>query len=251
MEQLKAMVAGKKVAFIGAGVSHKPCITMLAALGADITLCDQKKSLDDFGDYADTLRRLLKILIIVLSVICAAISAYVYIFVIYDKTTPFSIAKIVPLIPFIAQLLLLLITLLTAGTSKRRPIGAALKENIQIKQEVKEKEKDEKISKEISDHLLEPEVALNTTKRTVELSSFQLISMRKSPKVAVVTNVTPNHLDHHKDMQEYIDAKRNILLWQEPPCRAVLGYENDITSTKFSISPVRKPCPRRNLRRIS
>ena len=53
--------------------------------------------------------------------------------------------------------------------------------------------------------------------------------MRKSPKVAVVTNVTPNHLDHHKDMQEYIDAKRNILLWQEPPCRAVLGYENDIT----------------------
>ena len=63
----------------------------------------------------------------------------------------------------------------------------------------------------------------------VELSSFQLISMRKSPKVAVVTNVTPNHLDHHKDMQEYIDAKRNILLWQEPPCRAVLGYENDIT----------------------
>ena len=58
MEQLKAMVAGKKVAFIGAGVSHKPCFTMLAALGADITLCDQKKSLDDFGDYADTLRKL-------------------------------------------------------------------------------------------------------------------------------------------------------------------------------------------------
>ena len=63
----------------------------------------------------------------------------------------------------------------------------------------------------------------------VELSSFQLISMRKSPKVAVVTNVTPNHLDHHKDMQEYIDAKRNILIHQVPPCRAVLGYENDIT----------------------
>ena len=58
MEQLKAMVAGKKVAFIGAGVSHKPCITMLATLGANITLCDQKKSLDDFGDYADTLRKL-------------------------------------------------------------------------------------------------------------------------------------------------------------------------------------------------
>ena len=49
----------------------------------------------------------------------------------------------------------------------------------------------------------------------VELSSFQLISMRKSPDVAVVTNLAPNHLDIHKDMQEYIDAKRNILLYNE------------------------------------
>jgi UDP-N-acetylmuramoylalanine--D-glutamate ligase len=64
----------------------------------------------------------------------------------------------------------------------------------------------------------------------VELSSFQLISMRKSPKVAVVTNVTPNHLDHHKDMQEYIDAKRNILLYQDASCRAVLGYENAVSN---------------------
>ena len=53
--------------------------------------------------------------------------------------------------------------------------------------------------------------------------------MHKSPKIAVVTNVTPNHLDHHKDMQEYIDAKRNILLHQVPPCRAVLGYENEVS----------------------
>ena len=58
IQQLQELIQGKKVAFIGAGVSHKPCITMLAALGADITLCDQKKSLDDFGDYADTLRKL-------------------------------------------------------------------------------------------------------------------------------------------------------------------------------------------------
>ncbi len=48
----------------------------------------------------------------------------------------------------------------------------------------------------------------------LELSSFQLMSMRKSPDVAVVTNITPNHLDVHKDYQEYIDAKKNILLYQ-------------------------------------
>ena len=63
----------------------------------------------------------------------------------------------------------------------------------------------------------------------VELSSFQLISMKSSPDIAVVTNVTPNHLDHHKDMREYVDAKRNILLYQKPTGKAVLGYENDIT----------------------
>ena len=48
----------------------------------------------------------------------------------------------------------------------------------------------------------------------VELSSFQLISMRKGPDVAVVTNVAPNHLDVHKSMDEYIGAKKNILLHQ-------------------------------------
>ena len=63
----------------------------------------------------------------------------------------------------------------------------------------------------------------------VELSSFQLISMRKSPDVAVVTNLAPNHLDIHKDMQEYIDAKKNIILHQNAFGRAVLNLDNEIT----------------------
>lgn len=64
----------------------------------------------------------------------------------------------------------------------------------------------------------------------VELSSFQLISMRRSPDVAVVTNVSPNHLDMHKDMQEYIDAKKNIILHQNAFGRAVLNADNGITA---------------------
>ena len=58
IEQLQELIRGKKVAFIGAGVSHKRCIEQFVELGALVTLCDQKKSLDDFGEYADTLRRL-------------------------------------------------------------------------------------------------------------------------------------------------------------------------------------------------
>lgn len=64
-----------------------------------------------------------------------------------------------------------------------------------------------------------------------ELSSFQLISMRKSPDVAVVTNVAPNHLDVHKDMDEYVQAKKNILLHQNAFSRTVLNRDNDITES--------------------
>lgn len=63
----------------------------------------------------------------------------------------------------------------------------------------------------------------------VELSSFQLISMRKSPDVAVITNIAPNHLDVHKDMDEYIKAKENILLHQNAFSRTVLNRDNEIT----------------------
>ena len=65
----------------------------------------------------------------------------------------------------------------------------------------------------------------------VELSSFQLISMRKSPDIAVVTNLAPNHLDIHKDMQEYIDAKKNIVLHQNAFSKAVLNLDNEIADS--------------------
>lgn len=64
----------------------------------------------------------------------------------------------------------------------------------------------------------------------VELSSFQLISMRRSPDIAVITNISPNHLDMHKDMAEYINAKRNILLHQNASGHAVLNMDNAVTA---------------------
>ncbi len=65
----------------------------------------------------------------------------------------------------------------------------------------------------------------------VELSSFQLISMRTSPDIAVVTNLAPNHLDIHKDMQEYIDSKKNIILHQNAFGRAILNLDNEIAKS--------------------
>lgn len=65
----------------------------------------------------------------------------------------------------------------------------------------------------------------------VELSSFQIISMRKGPDVAVVTNLAPNHLDIHKDMQEYIDSKKNLVIHQSAFSKTVLNKDNEITES--------------------
>ncbi len=59
----------------------------------------------------------------------------------------------------------------------------------------------------------------------VELSSFQLLSMREKADIAVVTNVSPNHLDVHKDMEEYVQAKRNLVLGQTAFSRTVLSLD--------------------------
>ncbi len=63
----------------------------------------------------------------------------------------------------------------------------------------------------------------------LELSSFQLMGMEVSPQIAVITNITPNHLNIHKDYQEYIDAKKNIFKYQDENGILVLNYDNEIT----------------------
>ena len=61
----------------------------------------------------------------------------------------------------------------------------------------------------------------------LELSSFQLMSMRQSPAVAVITNLSPNHLDWHRGMEEYIQAKCNLFRHQDANGIVVLNRDND------------------------
>lgn len=230
IEQLQNLIKGKKVAFIGAGVSHKRCIEQFVELGAQVTLCDQKKSLEDFGAYAHTLRRL-----------------HVRLSLGEHYTDGFAGQDIIMRTPGYEYYKPELQAALQAGTKVTSEVELFFElcpcEIVAVTGSDGKTTTTTLISKmfeaagrkvflggNIGAALL-PQLADVTPEAVavVELSSFQLISMRVSPKVAVVTNVTPNHLDHHKDMQEYIDAKRNILLWQVPPCRAVLGFENEIS----------------------
>ena len=64
----------------------------------------------------------------------------------------------------------------------------------------------------------------------VELSSFQLMDMKRSPSRAIVTNLAPNHLDVHKDMEEYVEAKKNIFKFQDEKGLLILNADNDITA---------------------
>jgi len=207
IQQLQELIQGKKVAFIGAGVSHKRCIEQFVELGAQVTLCDQKKSLDDFGDYADTLRRLK----VNLSLgehytdgfagqdIIMRTPGYEY----YKPALQAALkagAMVTSEVELFFEFCPCEIVAVTGSDGKTTTTTLIAKMFEAAGRKVF-------LGGNIGAALLPqlPDVTPADI-AVVELSSFQLISMRKSPKVAVVTNVTPNHLDHHKDMQEYIDG---------------------------------------------
>ncbi len=64
----------------------------------------------------------------------------------------------------------------------------------------------------------------------LELSSFQLMTMNVSPDISVITNLSPNHLDMHKGMEEYIEAKKNIFKFQMQDGITILNKDNKITA---------------------
>ena len=64
----------------------------------------------------------------------------------------------------------------------------------------------------------------------MECSSFQLMKMKHSPDVSVLTNLSPNHLDWHKDMDEYFEAKKNIYKFN-PNAKIIVNKDNEYTDT--------------------
>ena len=78
--------------------------------------------------------------------------------------------------------------------------------------------------------LIEADGIKPTDAVVLELSSFQLHSMVCSPDVAVITNISPNHLDVHPSYEDYIAAKKQIYKNQRPGARVVLNLDNDVTA---------------------
>lgn len=76
-------------------------------------------------------------------------------------------------------------------------------------------------------------------KVVLELSSFQLMYFPYSAHIAVVTNLAPNHLDMHRDMQEYIEAKENVYLHQTAEDTLIVNMDNTITDGFSAKAPGR------------
>ena len=71
----------------------------------------------------------------------------------------------------------------------------------------------------------------------VELSSFQLHTMKHSPDISIITNLSPNHLDYHKGMEEYVEAKKNIYLHAKSGSTLVLNGINEVTASLGNDAP--------------
>lgn len=225
---LKKRVCGKRVAVLGIGITNTPVIDMLLDLGAEVIAHD-KKSREEFGTLADELEA--KNVKLVLG------ENYL------DKINAdviFRAPGIRPDMPAITEAVkngailtgempeffdacpckIIAVTGSDGKTTTTTLIAKLLEAS----------GKRVFLGGNIGRPLLPIVDSINKDDfAVVELSSFQLMTMRRSPDVAVITNVTPNHLNWHTDMNEYIDSKLNVLRYQGKNSLAVLNYENEVT----------------------
>lgn len=226
-DEFKSFVFKKKVAIVGAGVSNTPLIQMMLDLGADLVVCDKKESL---GEYEEELRK-------------KNVELYLgqnYLEGIKDADIIFRTPSLMPTNPYIKEAL-------DRGAYVTSEMGEFLKyckgkvigitgsdgkttTTTLVYEMLKKQGYNVFLGGNIGNPLFHRIEEIEKDDFVVlELSSFQLIDAKYSPKVSIITNITPNHLDIHKDMQEYIDSKKNIFLHQEDDGVVVLNKDNEIT----------------------
>ena len=223
-------IKDKKVAFCGLGISNFPVMEMFVNKGIDVTACDRRdfESLGDNGKKAEEMgvklslgEDYLKNLDVDIIFRTPGMKYYM------DELTEMRNRGIVITseMELFFELCECKIIAITGSDGKTTTTSI-------VAEMLKSAGKTVYLGGNIGKPLLpEIEKINNDDYVVVELSSFQLISMRKSPDIAIVTNVAPNHLDIHKDMQEYIDSKRNILLHQGAFSKTVLNLDNDISDS--------------------
>lgn len=223
-------VKGKKIALCGIGRSNLPLIKLLKKYGAEVTACDRREydKLDEFAPLAEHLGASLSLGEDYLKSLNADIvfrtpgMRYYLPELVAMKEKGVVITSEMEVFFDICPCKIIAIT----GSDGKTTTTSI------IAQMLKKAGKTVHLGGNIGKPLLpDIESISKDDYAVVELSSFQLISMRQSPDISVVTNIAPNHLDVHKDMQEYIDSKKNIIAHQNAFSKTVLNCDNEITNS--------------------
>ncbi len=230
LTEFKNEIKGKRVSVIGIGVSNIPLIKMLVSLGAQVTAHD-KREMGALGETYDEL----------LSIGVSFGLGEDYLKLIPSDTdyifkTPgirFDIPELLDKVEMGAKLSsemnlffdlcpvpIIAVTGSDGKTTTTTLISELLKKEGYICH----------VGGNIGTPLVDKTEEIKKDDKVVlELSSFQLHKINKCPHIAVVTNVTPNHLDWHIDLNEYEEAKKNIFLNQKDNDITILNYDNAVT----------------------
>ena len=230
VERFLASLNGKHITFCGIGRSNAPSAELFASHGAKITVCD-RRSREEMGEMGDRMEK---------------IGATFHLGADYLSNLDGDIIFRTPGMPFFTPELTDARRRGLSVTSEMEmffelcpcPIYAITGSNGKtttstiLAEFFRAQGKNVHLGGNIGVALLpEIETIQPDDVAVVELSSFQLISMRQGPQVAVITNITPDHLDMHKDMEEYVNAKKNIFLHQNAFSQTILNADNPLTAS--------------------
>lgn len=228
-------IKGKKIGFIGLGVSHNDLIKMFLKKGLDITVYDKKTS-DKLGEIYEELKNMGAEFYLgenylerleICDIIFRTPGMY------FDNNVIAELRKNGKIITSEMEVFFDLCPCkiyAVTGSDGKTTTTTIISEF--LKAEGKRVFKGGNIGKALLPMI---EEIRDEDAAVVELSSFQLMSMRKSPDVAVITNIAPNHLDVHKTMEEYINCKKNLISHQNAFSVTVLNADNELTNNLSDI----------------
>ena len=206
---LKEKINNKKCAILGLGVSNLPLVRLLLALGSakSITVYDkkQKEELIDVTDELNAVR-----------FVCGADC-----FAQIDADIIFRSPGIRPDIPGLSQALKagaeltseieLLLALTEAHTLALTGSDGKTTTTTLVGKFLEASGRRVFVGGNIGTPLLDKcDIMTDSDACVLELSSFQLMHSSRAPMRAAITNLSPNHLDWHTDLDEYLEAKKNI-----------------------------------------
>jgi len=228
LEEFKATISNKKIAILGLGISNLPLAAYLAGLGCDIAVFDELTH-DKLAPSIDTLKDF-KIEYHLGTGYLNSLKGYDVIFktpkIRHDIPQLLSEALRGAVITSEMDVFLELCPSKVYGItgSDGKTTTTSIIHAFLDKQGYKCW-----LGGNIGTPLLDKIDSIMPEDRVIlELSSFQLQTMKNSPKVAVITNISPNHLDVHKSYEEYIEAKKSIFRFQSSSDMVVLNYDNKV-----------------------